>query len=255
LQSELSAEGWRIARILDHLDSGLVAAVAVNDAALVEVLGRDRVVFLPDVLDPGEYRSVTPRTFPGGNVSLFGAAHHRKNHFTQAAAFELVRRSSGGEKLTLHLNGQSAQDADLRSFLVSLPVRYVEHGFLARADYLSVVAGMDAGLCATLSESYCYVAADHISLGVPVVTSPAVACVGAGELEAGDPAAAEAVAECLRLALERPTLIEVAKRSLEERATANLECARAGLARLRELAGLAEHELGAALPGRHDASA
>lgn len=37
---------------------------------------------------------------------------------------------------------------------------------------------MNAGLCATVSESYCYVAADHVALGVPIVASPAVACLG-----------------------------------------------------------------------------
>ena len=51
LQTELSEEGWKLARQLELLEAGRVPAVAVNDRALADALGRERVVWLPDVLD------------------------------------------------------------------------------------------------------------------------------------------------------------------------------------------------------------
>jgi glycosyltransferase involved in cell wall biosynthesis len=238
LKSELSQEGRRVARILELLDAGRLAAVAVSDLDLVEAFGRERVVFVPELLDPREYEGVTPLRHDGTNVSLFGGAHHRKNLFVQLAAFELTRRSLGGTDWTLHLNGQSIADADVRSFLEALRVRFVDHGFLERPDYLSLLAGMDAGLSAALSESYCYVAADHMALGVPVVTSGAVRCADAGPLRVENPWSLDEVAERLRLALERPELARAAAARLLARASENAEHARAALAQLRSLAGV-----------------
>jgi hypothetical protein len=162
------------------------------------------VVFVPELLHVREYERVTPLRHDGTNVSLFAGAHHRKNLFVQLAEFELTRRSLGGSDWTLHLNGQSIADSDVRSFLEALRVPVIDHGFLERPDYLSLLAGMDAGLSVALSESYCYVAADHIALRVPVVTSGAVRCADAGQLRVENPWSLDDVAERLRLALERP---------------------------------------------------
>jgi hypothetical protein len=97
---------------------------------------------------------------------------------------------------------------------------------------------MDAGLSVALSESYCYVAADHIALRVPVVTSGAVRCAAAGQLRVENPWSLDDVAERLRLALERPELARAAAASLFARATENVEQARSALAQLRSLAGV-----------------
>jgi hypothetical protein len=225
LQSELGQEAWKVTRVLELLDAGAVSALAVNDPSFVGVFARDGVVHLPDVLDTSEYDEVAPAVLGGVNVSLFGAGHWRKNVFVQSAAFEQARDGAW----TLHLNGQTANEA-YADWLSAARVRYVDHGFLERGSYLSLVAAMDAGLCASLSESYCYVAADHVALGVPVITSPAISCLDGGTLEAAWPADVDVVASRLAAACESPGELAAQQSSLFERARRNADVARAGLA-------------------------
>jgi glycosyltransferase involved in cell wall biosynthesis len=97
-------------------------------------------------------------------------------------------------------------------------------------DVLALVAGADAGLAATVSESYGYLAAEHLQLGTPVVTSPAVKCADTGPLCVADPGDADALADALRGAIGAD--LSAARRSLAERAAANEAIARAALARL-----------------------
>jgi glycosyltransferase involved in cell wall biosynthesis len=111
-------------------------------------------------------------------------------------------------------------------------VRFVVHGRLHHDDVLALIAGADAGLAATVSESYGYLAAEHLQLGTPVVTGPAVKCADTGSLCVADPGDVEAIAQALRNAVGAD--VTSARRSLRERAAANEASARAALA---ELAG------------------
>ena len=177
LQTELCGEGEPLTRIVGLLDEGRVPAMAANDAAMAAVLDRPAVVHLPD-LPPRLTAVVQPAQLQGVNISLFGAAHARKNLLSQSAAFALAGRRFGFAGWTLHLNGQTTREASYAEWLALARIPYVDHGWLDRTAYLSLVAAMDVGLCATLSESYGYAAADHVELGVPVVASPTVACLG-----------------------------------------------------------------------------
>jgi hypothetical protein len=237
LQTELAAEGWKISRLAGLLDEGAVPALAVNDESFVDALGREAVVFFPDVLDFRDYEDVRSAELAGVNVSLFGAGHLRKNLFVQSAAFMLARANAGGTDWTLHLNGQTAFDPTYGSWLEIIGVPYVDHGWLQRGDYLALVASMDAGLQVSLSESYCYAAADHLALGVPVVTSPTIACADAGPLVVANPFDVEEVTDRLTQALARPELVDGGRRSLHERAQMNAERARSALTELLERAG------------------
>ena len=51
-----------------------------------------------------------------------------------------------------------------------------KHNLPRPADYLQVVSGMTAGLQVSLAESFNYVAAEHMLLGVPVLVSRHVPC-------------------------------------------------------------------------------
>jgi glycosyltransferase involved in cell wall biosynthesis len=92
---------------------------------------------------------------------------------------------------------------------------------------LALIAGCDAGLAATVSESYGYLAAEHLQLGTPVVTSPAVKCAATGDLCVADPGDVEALASALRRAIGAD--LTAARESLHERAAANAGIARAAL--------------------------
>jgi hypothetical protein len=217
LQTELSDDQWKVERLLELRAAGRIAAIACNDAGAARALG---AVHLPDVLAPAP--GVEPRTLEGVNVTLLGEPYARKNVLTQAAAFARV----AGPDWTLHLAGRDRH----HDWLEYLGVRFVDHGRLEHEDVLALIAGADAGLAATLSESYGYLAAEHLQLGTPVVTSPAVKCADTGDLCVADPGDVDALAGVLRAAIGAD--LTSASRSLAERAAANEAIARAALAQL-----------------------
>ena len=57
-----------------------------------------------------------------------------------------------------------------------LRVRVVRHGMPGRREYYRLIGRMAAGLQVSLAESFNYVAAEHMLLGVPVLTSRHVPC-------------------------------------------------------------------------------
>ena len=237
LQTELSREGWKLARILDLLADGRLVAVAVSDPGVATALDRPRLVFLPEVLDRGEFEHVEPLQLDGISVSLFGAAHGRKNLLVQAAAFAIASRTvTNGKPWTLHLAGQTGRAPGYRRWMELAGISYVDHGTLPRHEYLALAAAMDAALAATLSESFGYVAAESLALGVPTVLSGAVACASGGALEVRDPGDVEDIARALRSAVDDPQLAAVARRRLRERVSTNAEQAMAALNEIRALA-------------------
>ena len=116
-----------------------------------------------------------------------------------------------------------------------LGIDWRDHGRLARDDYLRLLASMNAGLAATLSESYGYVAAEHVLAGVPVVTAPGVACLPADELRVADPGDPRALAHAL-IAAAGGGAGGGQREALLARAGENEAVARAGLERILELA-------------------
>lgn len=238
LQSDLSDEAGKLAHVVALLDQGVVSSLAVNDPAFDDVLRRVGVVVLPDVLTENEYQGVVPARLIGTNISLFGAAHWRKNILVQSAAYDCARKESGATDWTLHLNGQTLMGSSYAEWLKSARIPYVDHGWCDRSSYLSLVAGMDVGLCATLSESYCYVSADHVALGVPVVASPAIACLGDFQ-ERVVPDDVGAVASALLKTLEdRDGIARRQRRGLNEQARLNAQRARSALHEIMTRAGL-----------------
>lgn len=229
LETELVQEGAKLARMVALLDTGRIPALAVSDPQYVGILRRRGVVVFPDVLDSIVYRGVTPAHLMGVNVSLFGEAHCRKNILAQAAAFDRARRDVGGARWTLHLNGQTMADEHYALWLETVKIPFVDHGRLDRDKYLALVAAMDVGLCASLRESYCHVAADHVELGVPVVASPGIPSLGAwpDRVPADD---VDAIAGALTATLaDREAIVAGQKRSLREQAELNAVQARRAL--------------------------
>jgi hypothetical protein len=217
LQTELSDDGWKVERLLELRAAGRIAALACDDEGTAGALG---AIHLPNVL--ARAPAVEPRALPGVNVTLLGEPRPRKNVLAQAAAFA----RAAGPDWTLRLAGHERH----HPWLERLGVRFEDRGRLPHDELLGLIAGCDAGLAATLSESYGYLAAEHLQLGVPVVTSPAVRCADAGELEVADPGDVDALARALRRAIGAD--ITAAQASLRERANVNAALAREALAAL-----------------------
>jgi glycosyltransferase involved in cell wall biosynthesis len=218
LQAELGAEAEQLGRLLELRASGRIEALAFNDPEAARVFGG---VHLPDVL--ADAPAVAPWALDGVNITLLGEPYPRKNIVVQVAAFA----AAAGPDWTLHLAGRAER---YRRWLELLDVVFVDHGRLEHDALLALVAGCDAGLAATLSESYGYVVAEHLQLGVPVVTSAAVPCADTGALSVTDPGSVGAVAAALRRAIGAD--ISAAQSSLRDRAAANERIARTALAQL-----------------------
>lgn len=218
LQAELSGEGPALERLLDLRAAGHLHALACDDEGAARALG---AVHLPNVLAP--LAPVAPRRLDGVNVTLLGEPRPRKNVVVQVAAFARVAEPDW----TLHLTGRADRYG---SWLNRLGARWADHGRLPHDEVLALIAGCDAGLAATLSESYGYLAAEHLQLGVPVVTSPAVRCADTGDLRVSDPGSVDEVAAALGRALGAD--VRAAQASLAARAAANAALARRALSAL-----------------------
>lgn len=207
--------------VMAHLARGAVAAVAVEDAHLAKVLARPGVVHLPPL--PSRLAPIAqPEPLTGVNVSLFGTGMGAQNLWAQATAFGLVRRRTAFAQYTLHLNGQTQRHPWLSNWLETLGAAYVDHGWLDRQRYHALVAGMDAGLCASIGRGYGYVAVDHIELGVPVVVSPGVTCLGdhAPRTQPDDiEAISRALSDCVA---DRLATARAQRAAFEDRARGNL---------------------------------
>lgn len=111
------------------------------------------------------------------NISCFGAIRPLKNHMIQAvAAIKFAEQHK--LKLRFHINGNRVEGnagsilRNLRSLFKHLPQHeLVEHAWVPHDQFLKIVAQMDVGLQVSYTETYNIVAADHIQMGVPVITS------------------------------------------------------------------------------------
>lgn len=120
-----------------------------------------------------------PLTFPvatGGRarranatpiISLFCSPneYRRKNILNSILAVGLQTH-----KYILYLNGLSG-NPNYRRLLEILNVRYKDWGWMPDNKYRGVVSRVDVGLQVSFSESFDYVAADHVRRGIPVLVS------------------------------------------------------------------------------------
>jgi len=233
LQTELSREGWKLSNLLELVDNGSLAGLAVSDAAVAAALGHPKIIHLPEVFEPELVAGTRPARLEGVNVSLVGEPHGRKNVLAQSAGFEEARRLAEGE-WTLHLFGQTHRRRGYARWLELAGIPHVDHGFLPVEQQLQLLAGMDAALVASLTESYGYAAAEHVALGVPAVVSRAVAALDPGPLTVADPGDVSEIAALLALALAEPQLTADQRAGLLRRAEENASIASHALADLRQ---------------------
>lgn len=228
LQTELSREGWKVAKLLELLSESRLTGVAFDDADAAAALARPGVVHLPNVFDPCELAGVKPTELDGVNVALPGQPDARKNVLVQTAAFARARKIDW----KLHLFGQTLRRPGYARWLELAGVSFVDHGFLPRDQYLGLAAGMDAALCASVAESFGYAAAEFVELGVPTVVSPVVKSIEGGQLTVRDAGDVGNVAAALERGVSERGLVEEQQASLRDRARANRSLAGAALARL-----------------------
>ncbi len=114
------------------------------------------------------------------DVGCFGAIRSFKNHVGQAIAAMMFAESIG-KRLRFHINGDrlerggGAVSTALDALFAEGSADLVRHPWIpTHDDFLALVAQMDLVTCVSFAETFCIVAADAVSQGVPLVTSPEV---------------------------------------------------------------------------------
>ena len=132
---------------------------------------------------PNYYPLRSPRTAASNgsdyHVGCFGAIRPLKNQLIQAlAAIKFARHLNC--PLVFHMNGSRVEQmgsSNLKN--IQAAIRHAGqtlelHPWLPHTEFLELVAQMDVCLAVSLSESYCIVAADAVSMGIPLVGSSAI---------------------------------------------------------------------------------
>jgi len=136
-----------------------------------------RVVYLPNVY---EFRSpARPIPHHGLNIGCFGAVRPMKNQLVQAVA-AIHYADETGQKLQFHMNGTRPEQGggqamqNIRALFNHSYHELVEHPWFEHDQFLRLLDQMDCVAAVSLSETFCIVAADAVSMNVPIVVSPEV---------------------------------------------------------------------------------
>lgn len=139
-----------------------------------------RLIYLPNYYPVGN-APIKPKPIINNtiHVGLFGALRPLKGQLLQAfSAIEYARRNRF--KLKLYINATRRDGAymepildNLRALFNNLDNNYelVEVDWLSREDFLELVRKMDVILQVSFSETFCIIAADAASQGIPLVVS------------------------------------------------------------------------------------
>ncbi len=113
------------------------------------------------------------------NVGCFGAIRPFKNQLLQAVA-AIKYGDMTGKKIKFHVNSSRQETGgnsvlkNLRALFVGLRHQLVEHLWQDHAEFIKTLSKMDLSMSVSFSETFCIVAADAASIGVPIVVSDQV---------------------------------------------------------------------------------
>jgi hypothetical protein len=148
---------------------------------------KHKAIYLPNYYPLAGGQEVH-RKFVSGplNVGCFGAIRPLKNQLIQANA-ALNFAASAGLGLHFHINtarlerGAESILSNLRSYFANREdARLIEHPWYPHADFLNVLRQMDLGMQVSFSETFNIVAADMVSVDLPIVVSPEISWAAGG---------------------------------------------------------------------------
>lgn len=155
--------------------------------AFEKTVHRDKLVYLPNYFPLEHRESEGCEHSHILNVGCFGAIRPLKNQLIQALA---AIQYADQEELRLHFHinstrvegGQAVLNNIRALFNNSFQHVLVEHVWHKHRAFQNVLERMDVSMCVSLSETFCIVAADSVSLGVPLVTSSEVPWASKGSI-------------------------------------------------------------------------
>jgi hypothetical protein len=205
----LANEGVAIKWIKGYDDRGV--NVAVNDERMLkDVRGIiDEVLYLPNFYPVlNRIHKGCPDT-PVLKVACFGAIRPLKNQLIQAVA-AMRYAESIGKYLDFHINGTRVEQGgnsvreNIRALFQDTNHDLIEHGWMPHGKFLDLLSFMDVGMQVSLSETFSIVAADMVSVGLPIVVSPEISW--ASFISKVEPTNSSDIIQGLRQALSFPGL-------------------------------------------------
>lgn len=141
---------------------------------------REKVPLLPNFYPTSHARrQIEKPSSDTLDIACFGAIRPLKNQLIQAlAAMEFAEDK--GKKLRFHINGSRSEQGgqanldNIRFLFQYSKHELVEHTWLEHAHFLEFLRTCDCSLTASLTETFCIVAADSVVSGVPLVCSDEV---------------------------------------------------------------------------------
>jgi hypothetical protein len=154
-----------------------IRALVMSQDPLMTPTALDRkILFLPNCYPDHRHQLRRKQADGYVDVCCFGAIRPLKNQLIQAvAATEYARRS--GRKLRFHVNASRTEQRgdnvlkNLRALFNSTGNDLVEHPWMPHREFLHVLGDMDCALQVSFTETFNIVAADAVSVGLPVVGS------------------------------------------------------------------------------------
>lgn len=179
----LALEGIAMQWINEYikLGVGIIANSTPSYNALKPYVGHDTLVYLPNVYISHPTNPERRNDQKYINIGCFGAVRPMKNQLLQAlAAIQYAKEV--GKKLRFHLNASRTETGGdqvlkniLELFARTPNAELIQHGWHEPEDFLFQLRNkIDIALQVSMTETFCVVAADAVTAGVPTVVSKEV---------------------------------------------------------------------------------
>lgn len=183
-QIDLGGEIPRFIELLENINSNMIDYIAIpceNDYRILSKIS-DRFLYFPIYMNFDDLENNRIEKPLKGNgildVDMFCGPCPRKNIFAQILSILPFR-----DKIRLNLNyKKSTAGEPYVNTLSSFSFNVNNYDWLSREDYLKILQSMDVGMQVSISESFNYVAAEHIYYKIPILCSSALPYMKSKEL-------------------------------------------------------------------------
>lgn len=183
----LANEGIAIEWINAYNDlrmNGLQVYIACNSRKLINDLWQSKsigLIYAPNIYKPEQ---VSPTSYTKTpiihtedilNIGCFGSIRPMKNHLLQAMA-AMTFANSIGKNLHFHINNRCEQNGEsiyknLFNLFKNTSHQLIVHDWMTHSEFLGLIKEMDLGMQVSFSETFNIVAADMVSMNIPIVGS------------------------------------------------------------------------------------
>lgn len=176
----LAQEGIAMQWLFDYLVNPSVSVAFNSLRALhdfMRVSWSDKLLYLPNYF-PETSHTAHKDKGKALNVGCFGAVRPLKNQLLQAMSAiryaDLEHRHLNFHMNTTRVEGGEEVLKNIRSLFSNSVHQLIEHEWLHHSRFQHLLSRMDFAMCVSLSETFCIVAADAVTLRVPLVCSSEV---------------------------------------------------------------------------------